>query len=366
MAKTCDVCNSPSGMYPICRACFKLRDEGKVIKCEDCGKWHYSNKTCTCNPSYEFAKTISNKVIQCDKCGKWNYDYKPCKCNLEKKNTYSIPKTEPTASQYSSKPQYFTDKLKEENTHTTTYTTNCIVCGSSSDNKLQCKECYSETKDYISESDKNKQISDFNDYYFNLKNSMFRMRDIEIVKRNCNKLMAIAISTNKYHNNSTLMNRIQDDIVKTIASKTIEETTPPKIILQDEQKEEIIRTLDGHRVKSDAEKTIDDMLYQARILHSYEQRVKMTQEERAISADWFIPVLGSNGGIYIEYWGMTTKTYLKNKEEKKALYIKYNIPLIEIEKDEVKGDSQALNDRIYQEINSLAKEHFRITNFLKS
>lgn len=46
MTKTCDVCGKPSGMYPLCKDCFKLKDEGKVIKCEKCGKWHLTEKPC--------------------------------------------------------------------------------------------------------------------------------------------------------------------------------------------------------------------------------------------------------------------------------------------------------------------------------
>ena len=39
MAKTCDVCGAPSGMYPLCFECNKLKDEGKVVKDEISGKW---------------------------------------------------------------------------------------------------------------------------------------------------------------------------------------------------------------------------------------------------------------------------------------------------------------------------------------
>lgn len=48
-AKTCEVCGKPSGMYPLCPACFKLKDEGKVIKCEKCNKWHKISKPCDCS-----------------------------------------------------------------------------------------------------------------------------------------------------------------------------------------------------------------------------------------------------------------------------------------------------------------------------
>ncbi|MFX1414949.1 MAG: hypothetical protein ACFFA2_14105 [Promethearchaeota archaeon] len=35
----CQICGAKSGYYPLCKNCFKLRDEGKVTKCEECGIW---------------------------------------------------------------------------------------------------------------------------------------------------------------------------------------------------------------------------------------------------------------------------------------------------------------------------------------
>ena len=47
----CKICEKPSGMYPLCATCFKLRDAGKIAKCEDCGEWHHTNKACKCEKS---------------------------------------------------------------------------------------------------------------------------------------------------------------------------------------------------------------------------------------------------------------------------------------------------------------------------
>lgn len=52
---------------------------------------------------------------------------------------------------------------------------------------------------------------------------------------------------------------------------------------------------------------------------------------------------------------MNTKDYLKNKEEKRKMYKEYNIPLIEIEKDDVKEVS-GLTTRIIREYNSLKEK----------
>lgn len=48
MAKACAICGKPSGNYMFCFACNKLKDEGKVVKCEICGKWHLINEPCNC------------------------------------------------------------------------------------------------------------------------------------------------------------------------------------------------------------------------------------------------------------------------------------------------------------------------------
>ena len=56
-SKFCQICNKPSGMYPLCKEHLKMKDEGKVIK-DNNGKWilkefietpfSFKNKTNTC------------------------------------------------------------------------------------------------------------------------------------------------------------------------------------------------------------------------------------------------------------------------------------------------------------------------------
>lgn len=88
MAKTCQICGKPSGMYPLCPACFKLRDEGKIEKCEDCGSWHRTECLCECK------KTTKSTTIE------------PTK---EKKETNELT---------------------------------CIICGVPSNGKHFCLKCY--------------------------------------------------------------------------------------------------------------------------------------------------------------------------------------------------------------------------------
>ena len=40
----CQICGAKSGFYPLCKDCFKLKDEGKITKCEECGIWKKDTK----------------------------------------------------------------------------------------------------------------------------------------------------------------------------------------------------------------------------------------------------------------------------------------------------------------------------------
>lgn len=42
----CQVCGKPSGYFPLCKECNTLKEKGKIVKCEKCGKWHYASKPC--------------------------------------------------------------------------------------------------------------------------------------------------------------------------------------------------------------------------------------------------------------------------------------------------------------------------------
>jgi hypothetical protein len=88
------------------------------------------------------------------------------------------------------------------------------------------------------------------------------------------------------------------------------------------------RTTDGHFVRSKAEMLIDNWLYMAEIVHAYERKLPIEEE---MYCDFYIPT----GKVYIEFWGYDNDAkYLARKQEKLAIYQKYNFNLIElIDKD---------------------------------
>ena len=156
----------------------------------------------------------------------------------------------------------------------------------------------------------------------------------------------------KLFNRDDLTNKIFDDI-SDIKNKK-KEKTPKEISEEEKIKKDmntagVNRTKDGHFVKSEYEVTVDDILFELPEVHIYEKIVPQITE-RTVVCDWYIPVY-RNYGIYIELWGIDKDyEYNLNKEEKRALYKAHDIPLIEIEKDELRGDTQGLVSRIEREI----------------
>lgn len=89
------------------------------------------------------------------------------------------------------------------------------------------------------------------------------------------------------------------------------------------------RATDGHFVRSKAEMLIDNWLYMAEIVHAYERKLPIEEE---MYCDFYIPT----GKVYIEFWGYDNdEKYLVRKQEKQALYQKYNFNLIELTDEEV-------------------------------
>lgn len=80
-----------------------------------------------------------------------------------------------------------------------------------------------------------------------------------------------------------------------------------------------VRCRDGHEVRSEAERAVDDWLSRAGIPHQVEPRMK------GMRPDWRI------GNVYVEYWGLSGQQgYEARREEKLALYRARRLRLVEI------------------------------------
>lgn len=276
----------------------------------------------------------------CQICGKSSGIYPLCKEHLKMKADGYVVKNDETGKWVVIGSKTEKKEYKE-----------CIICGEESNGKPLCKSCYHDSLAMEDEIDRNKKPFELKDYYFNLKSANYRVVDKKHIIRNCKMMIALANISNDSYNDSSLVSRINDDVSEIITMMKSKKEIKPNYYTEqsDLQKSAIMRTLDGHIVKSQGERIIDDILYNNFIIHSYEKDVvEIRSNSRAIKSDWFIPII-ANKGIYIEYWGMEAKDYLKNKEEKRGMYRDNNIPLIEIEKDDIK-DVAGLTTRILREI----------------
>lgn len=325
---TCPICGKPTAnmynkyqRYGLCAEHSKQFNNNEIEKCPDCGKWHRTNEICS------------------------------CKIDKHNKEQVALSKKETKNNDISDQ--------------------ECIVCGKPSYGKKQCKECFRETKEYMDSLDKNATISENRNYYYNLKDYTFRRGSIEDVMTNCNKMIAIA--TNNLHGNddSGLYDRVFKDVSDIITKKKAyfteiqnknnkqENNVQPikKIEEQDDSKFYFHYSEDGHALDSEMEIKIDDVLYSSEIFHCCHKPItEITSHNK--TSDWFIPIDSINKGIYIEYWGMNTPKYIADKTEKIELYKKFNIPFIEIQKDEPKNNTQLFKANLIREITNKAIEYF--------
>lgn len=312
MGKTCVICGKPTGTFVFCREHQAEKEKGLIVKCNDCGTWHYADTVCTnCGGGDDLTHNTAKR-----------------------QNEFELS---------------FTEELKST----------CIICGKKSYGKKQCRDCYDETRNHMDSLDKNSTVRKLRDYYYNLKERIIIINGLEEAKKQCNKLIAIAMTDQNINDDSSLMDRVYKDVETLIANKQPiikNEKYNEERKEKDESKSRINTAQDGHNVDSDMEVRIDDILYKSFILHSYGKSIDEIVEKRK-KCDWFIPI--SNGkGIYIEYWGMDTPDYLRDRKEKEELYKKYNIPYIGIEKDDPKRDTQTFESNLLRELRALAIDKY--------
>ena len=244
----------------------------------------------------------------------------------------------------------------------------CIICGEPSNGKPQCKSCYYKSVDAKEGIDKNSSVHKLRDHYYNLKERIYIIDSLEETQRQCIRLIGIAMLDEELYGDTSLIERAYRDSETLIERrKQFEKPTKDKEKQKedDEQKAKIHTSMDGHNLDSDMEVRIDDLLYNSCILHAYGKSIDEFTENRK-KCDWFIPIINTNKGIYIEYWGMSTPEYLKSRAEKEELYKKHRLPLIGIEKDDPKMDTQTFRSNLIRDLRRLAEEYYHyIPDWLK-
>lgn len=303
----------------------------KDLKCPICGQPTYlvygknPRKDGLCGKHGTMAN--NGEITQCEKCGKWRYTDEICECQKIRK-----------------------EKTAEHK---------CPICENITKNKYICNDCYKKVDSHAEAINKNTKIGDLRDYYYNLKNYIYRYEssNVNTLYNQLTKLFAIADLAKKLFNKEDLFNKVFDDIADIkIKKKSVKsDISEAEVIRKNINTPGVNRAKDGHFVKSEYEVTVDDILFDLSEVHIYEKIVAQITE-RTVKCDWYIPVY-KKYGIYIELWGIdNNEKYELNKEEKRLLYKKHNIPLIEIEKDELRGDTQGLSDRIEKEICKFKEE----------
>lgn len=281
----CPICGEPTNVYMgnarkdrLCRIHAKMLKEGLIYQCSGCGKWNDKDVTCECKQS---------------------------------------------------------KKEKSESELT------CIICGEPSNGKHFCLKCWKEIMIYYKDITHLVNIGQAKEYYYNLKNSIYWMNRLDFSKEAVKKLYAIAMIVDElreetHNSNNITQQQIAIKDIKYLLMKKIEyiksqsedETNDTTVIEHDEiynvnpetadyrrMYPATIRCKDGHYVRSNNEKTIDDRLYEKRVFHEYETRYKAI-DGQPYYPDFYIP----DANLYIEYFGVSENKEKNNK--KKELFLK--------------------------------------------
>lgn len=88
MGKTCVICGKASGMYPLCREHLQMKNDGKVVKCENCGTWHLVDELCNCQKTTAIEKDSPD--LKCIICGQPSNGFHFCRVCYAKYKDRSV------------------------------------------------------------------------------------------------------------------------------------------------------------------------------------------------------------------------------------------------------------------------------------
>lgn len=283
MKKNCVICGKEGYSYfPFCYKHLQMKNEGKIIKCEDCGEWHFIDEPCQCNSKPQYTELPTEGFNACVACGARTSGYAFCrKCfnkytEEEMLNMLNESKVESSSIEEDDEiEETVAPQEKKETTSDNDPESNnvvvidlnskskCITCGKQTGGLLFCTSCYHKYK--------NKEL-------------LFRIT-------NC---------TN--------------------------------VELLDEDYEGRYTCKDGHIVKSKSERDIDNYLFEHGISHAYERELPYgATEKEVLHPDFYLPnYLGEGKHVYIEHWGYNENNiqYTKTKKFKMPIYRKLGITLI--------------------------------------
>lgn len=115
-----------------------------------------------------------------------------------------------------------------------------------------------------------------------------------------------------------------------------------KVTVQDKYYEGArILSADGHNVRSDGERVIDNYFFYRKIPHAYEKPLYLDKNQYKIEAivpDFYLP----QQDVYVEFLGYSGEQYVKENEFKRKIYADLGVTVIYIYRD----DKDALDAKL--------------------
>ncbi len=337
----CHVCGAECGTYALCFKCNKLKSEGKISKCDRCGKYYYTDKGCECKK----ATAPVSKPLQHENAKKADAA------------TSNIPPHETS---------------KKVSPHTPNG--KCIICGNNAPKGFLCYDCYKKKEAEKAELGRGRTKQEAMDHYFNQRNCLYRIKTPAYIENGAIRLFAIADEAQSY-GDTYLGGRVVDDVITLIDWKNKKTQKPTaqesaktaKREKHDEAKEPeeappISHSFDdidyrkqwvaehqcddGHYVRSYSEMLIDNWLYNNGYRHAYEKSVFMQSDPDAVVlSDFYIP----DGNVYIEFWGLNDdQRYMERKKKKQEMYKANHLNLINLEETDVKRLNDILPRALFE------------------
>jgi len=244
----------------------------------------------------------------------------------------------------------------------------CVICDDDAPNGLVCKKHWKDITAYIDEHDF-PDDSKIRARYSNVKRKLVDETDTYKKTKLLTELIALTyIEDDEYEyseDEDNLIDMIEEDIYDAIKSNSNstnkynknnfkgydEKVIIGKDVIEAESGdtrkkwETSFRCKDGHYVRSKAEMLIDNFLYDNNLLHAYEKKPFLTEEneiDKKRTSDFYLP----KGKVYIEFWGLETQKYKESKELKTALYKRNNLKLIELEDNDIKNLEDVLTVKL--------------------
>lgn len=318
----CPICGEPTSNYMgnyrkdgLCRKHGKMANAGEIVQCEDCGKWHGKDEECECQLEYD--ELPSEGFENCILCGEASNGYAFCKDCWREHDDDELLDILNTREQLKSNiktvdawkvidPELEYDELPSEGFD------NCILCGSPSNGYAFCKDCWQEydDEDLLDILNEHEQLEP------NIKDTKNVNKSICLF---CGKPVTTYLTCfkcyNKYKNKEVLVK--------------ISHCKFPFGEPLDESYEGVYECLDGHVVKSQAERDIDNYLYENNIFHGYEQPLDVGTV-KPLKPDFCLKnYLGEGKDVYLEYFGYeNSPKYDKRTKYKMPLYKEKRITLI--------------------------------------